>query len=743
MRFKLLFFFLFASLWADELTVDPPEIWPAVCLPCRPVEFPSPPCPPTEDNVIVDLIDPLYSEGILTTSSGGVLTAPHIRIQAQKITYTRVLTGETSIFTVSCEGNLLVDYKDRVLVGDALYYDFISNKGFLTNGRTASPPWYIGGKEMLLLEDGNVVVIDGFITTSEGEIEDVVLRSPYISLTPDLILLAKHIHFNVNSVPLLYFPRLQLDLKNIERTPFGVKVGWGGFTGSYVSFLYRFLSWGDFKATARLDAFFSQGVGAGIETVYNPSGRPTQWYSRNYYAHDLALDDRRRKERYRFQGTFDDCLYGVTIDGKYDFVSDGQMAADYTTKDFNLKTAGRTELNLRRREKDWIANLFTKVRVNHFQSVNQELPTFELQWHPFEIPKTGILCENKFKASYYSYVFSDAILPQQTCDTLDQKKNFASSRVAIHPFFYRPFFFGPMTLTPEAGFIGIAYSNSPGGKSAGQAAGEAGIRLNTTFSKGWQNCKHVVEPYIHYYTITSPRVATDKHFIFSINDGVDHLNLVRFGTRTSFFHRSDCTIGRVLWIDLWANAFFNTSTIPQTIPKGYLDIEWNPFPRLLCTLYSGWNFTHNQIDFYNVRCDWTWNAYLAFGVEYRHRSKYDWLKADFYNFILESVRSEQQLLHCLSDRRDTFLFRTFARLSPDWTAQFDLRTGWNREHQPSYLEYQIELSRIIFQHWRLTFNLEHRQSDTRFAFSLLLNRGPPLARKYCKKPAIYQEGKYL
>ena len=715
------FFFLScSSLQADELTVDPPAIWPAICLPCRP---PAIPCACGPEDVIVDLVDPLYSDGILTTEAGGVLSTQGLRIQAQKITYIRKLDGEVPVFTVNCEGSLLLDYNDRVLVGDRFYYDFISRRGFLINGRTASPPWYIGGSEMLLMEDGNVIVIDGFITTSEGEIEDVVLSSPYISLTPERILMAKDINFRVNSIPLLWLPRLQLDLKNIERPPFAVKFGWGGFLGSYVSILYRFLSWGDFKATARLDGFFGKGVGAGIETVFNPSWRPTQWYSRNYFAHDIPLDDRHRKDRYRFQGTFYDRAFGVTVDGMYDFVSDGQMAADYNTKDFDLKTAGRTQINFLHKDRAWIANLFTNVRVNRFQTVSQELPSFRLNWHTFEIPTTGILCENTFKASYYRYKLSD--------DVIFDTRNFDSSRIAVHPFLYRPFLFGPVTLTPEAGLIGIAYSNSPGGRSAGQVAGEFGIKLDTSFYRGWKTWKHALEPYLHYNFLTTPRVATDNHFIFSINDGVDYLNLAKFGIRNSFFRKTSCGIERVLWIDLWANAFFDTSTIHQAIPRGYLDIEWTAHRRLLCCINSAWNFQEHQLDFYNIRLEWTWTANLAFGLEYRHRSRFDWLKADFYNFILESVRTQQELLNHLSDRRDTLLFRIFTRLNPDWTAEFDLRSGWNREKQPSYLEYQIEMARVVFQHWRLAFKYEKRESDNRFSFSLLMDRGPPLRSKYC------------
>ncbi|MCH9625235.1 MAG: LPS-assembly protein LptD [Chlamydiales bacterium] len=722
-----LLFLLFCVGYADELTFDPPMIWDADCDPCRPVEpLPYPIYEIDNQNVIVDLVDPIYENGVLTTESGGILTAPGLRIQAQHITYIRNDEGDEPIFTVTCEGNLLVDYKEWVLVGDSLYYDFTTNRGYLTNGRTSVPPWYIGGAEVLLIENGELIILDGFLTTSDGEVEDVVIRSPKIHLTHDKVVTASHINLRIQKVPIAWWPKLNMDLKNIGQSPFAVRFGWGGFLGSHLSLLYRFLSWGDLTATARIDGFIGKGLGGGIETIYDPKWRPTKFYSRSYYASDIPLDDPQRRNRYRFQGTYSDKFYGTSIKGIYDFVSDAKMASDYQTKDFDLKTAGRTQLEMRKATNAWIANLFTRVRVTNFQSVNQELPSLQLHWHTFEIPHTGILVENTFKASYLSYVFSDDI---------KKASDFGSSRVATHPFFYRPFYLGPLTLTPEAGFVGIGYNNSPNqGGTAGLAFGEFGLKLESAISKSTSRWKHVAEPYLHYNYLTAPSVPLDRHYIFTINDGWDRYNVIRFGMRNSLFIQSVCGIERPLWIDLWANAFINTPTIPLTIPRGYLNLEWQPFERIYCHLEGGWLFFKQKLDYYNARVDWTVGQNLAFSAEYRHRSKYDWRKADFYNFMLESVREQQELLDSpLSDKRDTALFRIFTRINPDWTAKFDMRYGWNREVQDHYLEYQIEATTLIFQHWRLTFIYDKREADNRYSVSFLLDPGPPPKRKACYK----------
>ncbi len=711
---------LFLPLFGDDITSKLPEIWNTECYICRPfqqalVEI--------EDQVVVDLIDPCYEDGVLTTDSGGILSAPGLRIQAEEFIYTRKLEGELPIYTVQCRGNLLIDYEQWVLVGDFLYYDFLTHRGYLINGKTAQPPWYVSGEEVLLLESGELVVLNGSISTSEGGSRGIVIETPTIELSPDRIVTASNLRFRVNRVPLFWLPQLKVDLDNFGTSPFALKFGWGGFMGSHLSLLYQFLALGEFKGFARLDAFFGHGPGGGIETRYNPKFRATEFYTRSYYAHDIAISDRRKRDRYRFQGTLYDCIRGVEVKGRYDFVSDAQMAADFELRDFELKTAGKTELNLRSEHESWIGNLFARVRVNDFQSVDQQLPTLALNWHPFEIPGTGILIQNDFSAGYLNYVFSDDVVAA---------KDFDAGRVSIHPFLYRPFFFGPVTFTPEAGLIGIAYSNSPGGGSAGQAVGELGLRLETSLSARSEQLKHVIEPYIHYRYLSHPKVSTDNHFIFSIEDGYDRLNLIRFGVSSSLFVKAPCGVMRPFWIDLWTNAYLDEQTIPQAIPKGYLNLEWQPHPRIFGTINGGWNFRNKRVDFYCARLEWTYSDLLAFAAEYRYHSPYDWRKADFYNFILDTVRTQDELLEsALSLKRQIALFRTFIRLNPDWSAKIDLRKGWSIRDQPTFFEYEFQLGTVVFQHWRFNFTYEKLESDNRYSISLKLDRGPPPLRKSC------------
>ena len=716
----ILFFFSFFNVYAEDMFIAPKKIWKTHCYPCLPLEkvFDN-----IEENVVVEMRNPCYENGVISTDQGGILTAPYFHVQSQKVVYTKKCVQDTQIMTLECEGNILIDYQQWVLAGDYLYYDFITNSGFLRRGRTAKPPWYAHGEEILLLKSGDLVAINGFITTSEETNPDVVFRSQRIVLTPQKVVSADNVNFWVKKLPFFWFPKMKIDLDNNGHSPFAVKFGWGGFLGSHLSLLYNFLSWGELKGIARLDGFFGHGLGGGIETRYNPKFKTTECYTRSYYAHDISIDDPNKRDRYRLQGTFYDCIKGISVNGMYDYVSDAQMAADFYIHDFEIPTAGRTQLELKKRETSWIANLFTTVRVNDFQSINQELPTFAFTVHPFEIANTGIILENTFQASYLSYVFSDDV---------KNATDFHSGRIFTHPYMYRPTQLGPVTVTPECGFIGIAYTNTPHDNFVGQALGEIGCRAHTSIYKNFCNHKHVFAPYLKYNYLTEPRVATGDHYIFTINDGYDYLNVLRFGCENSLFYRTESCVERPFWFDLWGNGFFNEKTIPKLIPKIYLQTIWKPYHRFLVGTEGGWNFEKGLLDYYNARVGWTVSNYVAFGFEYRHRSSFDWRKADFYNFILESVRSQDALLASpLSDRRDTFLFNTFIRLTPDWTIKLELRRGWNRISQPCYLEYQATLNTILFNHWKLQFIYDKREADHRYAFSLKLNPGPPPKKSAC------------
>ncbi len=697
-----------------------PELWYEECDPC--VEKVCPldlPCPENFGHVEANLIDPVFRDGMLTTNQGGVLKAPKIRIQAKNISYITQPRRDPPLCNVSCEGDLLIEYGCWVITADAIFYDFLSETGYILNGNTASLPWFIGGREMTIDSGGELIVHDGFITTSEGKGQkDPCVCAKRLTLTKNRVVAASSVHFKVMKASWLYLPKVKMNLKKLSRSPLSVKFGWGRFMDPYLSLVYNFMDWNDFKAMARLDGFFRHGVGVGIDTLFDPEWSDAALYTRNYWVHDLAIDDPTTRNRWRYQGTYANRHWeeALTIKAQYDFVSDGQMAYTYRTKDFDLKTAGATKILVRNQEDDFIANLQAVIQVNRFQSVNQQLPSYTLNVKPKEMGSTGIIYSGEATAAYLNYVFSNQVTP---------RTNFNGGRFSACPNFARPFKSRFGTATPSAGVIAIYYLGSPGANQVGQAVGKFGLDLDSSLHKNFGFLKHVAEPYMHYSYYTNPASNLDEHFIFSIDDGLTRLNQLRFGFANSFYLKKYCP-QTWLWFDVWANAFFNQSALPVAIPTGFFDMDFRPIPWMTFSVRSGYSFAYHNPYYLSSYLDWTLNENFAVGFGYRARSRYYIRKEDFNNFMIDVTRTAEEILATpLSDRRQIFLFRTFIRPLPGITAKFDMRNGWNRVNQGPFAEYKLDLGTVLFQHWAFNFVIEHNEADMRYSCSLQLPPPPP------------------
>jgi hypothetical protein len=481
----------------------------------------------------------------------------------------------------------------------------------------------------------------------------------------------------------------------------------------------------------RVDYRLDRGPGAGVETYYRSDDGKERFETINFIARDTSQDYPNQRLRYRVQGMYTNSWEKgrTSADLSYDWLSDKDMATDYDDRGLELDVAGRTQLHLRRQERQqWIGNFFTRVRVNDFQSMKQELPTLETNIKPFTLGSTGIISENQLKVSYLDYVYSKH---------LRNVHNFHSSRTEFSHHLYRPLKNRYFALTPEAGITAIFYENTPQRRSRWLTFGNFNCELNTNFYKFRGKYKHVITPYLKYEYLTFPTASPNQHFIFDINDGWYRLNTLRFGINQNFYFKNrQANIVRYFSADLFSYAFFHTRTIPSNIPKVYGQFTWYVFPTLRYTLDTAWDFWHNQLDHFNFHTEWTISDNLAINTEFRHRDAYDWRKVDKLNFILDSFRSVNELLYSsLSDRRNTLLFHIFYRFDPKWALEFESRHGWNRRHEKNYNEFEFDLLTTI----RSTLNVkivyqhkENERTDKRLAVYFSVGINPP-DKKSCEK----------
>ncbi len=678
------------------------------------------------DEVSVCLRDPVLSDGVLTTESGGVLTAPGLRIQAQCLE-TCYNKGESpGAIKVKAEGDLLLEYCDHIFSGCMMEYDFEHKRGIIYNGRGMLYPWYTGAQYVELLPGGEYVLHNGFLSTSNSWQPDWRLCVSRAYINRHRMLTAKNVQFRLMNLPLFWTPLLKTNLNWLADSPVRYRVRWGGRQGLRVGIMYKALDWKWFKAFLRLDYRFSRGPGVAIETQYCSPDGTESFCSRNYAARDSSTRDPNMRFRYRLQGIYQKSFRDelLTLCGSYDKISDEDMPNDYSDKDLELKTAGKTQLYLRSQSCYGITDLTARIRANSFETVKEDLPAVGIALRPFTLGSSGVISENRFHFGYHDFRFSDE---------LPTARDYNSTRVEFCHTLYRPFSWQWGTITPEAGAVAIYYGNSRDQSSKWVTLGRFGALASSTFHRYYGCYKHVITPYAHYKHFTKPNTGPDEHFIFDLRDGWDNLNTLRLGTRGLLYQKLDCgTVAYRMDADIYTYLFLDTPTIASTAPRLYTEVGLNASPSLRYSTLLVWNQERQILDEYNIRTQWTASESLAIDAEYRYRSDYRWRKVDPCNFVVDSFRTETALrASAMSDKRSTALVHAYYRMTYDLAVELRYRHGWKRHTQPDYNEYQFDLCKTLRSSWHLKLSYQYRESDHRMAVHIKIGQKLPSCRPCC------------
>lgn len=671
--------------------------------------------PPIQE-IVVDLHHPTYRDGVLSTEEGGVIQAEGIRIQAQVMTYTRKVVEGERLVTVEASGDLMLEYGDYVFVGDQICYNFVTQTGYLTNGRSMMGPWFVGGEIVRFEPDGSYLIEKAYITTCENDCSEWRLQADCVTIRNGSILFANSVTVRFLQFPIFWLPNFRTNLKKVTDIPVTYRGQIGGSVGSFVGLRYRFFSWANWDLFLRAEYFIDRGPGGGLDLEYENECRCAHLLSQNYVARDRSINDPTLRTRYRIAGVYCDHLCDDTfqVNGRWDKSSDSEMAPDYFLDDFNLPTTRRSQFEIRHQNCSSITNFFTTLRLNNFQSINQEIPSVEHSWRPFSIPYTGIISNTRVRAGYLDYAFATET-PQQS---------FHSARVQLLQDLYRPFQLNFLRALPHAGGTVIFYSESPGNNPQTLLTARLGLDLSTRLTRRYCTRSHVIQPYLKTNYWTAPTSTIPHHYLFSISDAWVHLNLFRVGLENLLLSIDPCCCPRnELSLDLYTYGFFNNKNIVGFMPWLFLDTSFTPLNRIDLTLTSAWDFAHNRLHYANLRLYYTHSENVALALEMRHRSPYAWKKADYDNFVLDTFYPQSILLASqLSDRRNTLLLHAFLRITPSLTIEVETRHGWDRRYAPDYNEGKISAQIPLRCRWYLRMAFEHTEFDNQFSASLSLGK---------------------
>ncbi len=654
-----------------------------------------------KEDFVINLKDPEFSHGVISTEHGGIITAEDIRIQAKKISYTNRIENGHPVQRVEAEGDLLVEYGDHAFVGEKLEYDFITRSGFLTEGKTFAGLWFLGGEKIELKPDKSYFIHGAFITTCESQENTWDIRAGLVKISDENLLSARNIRLRLGKFPVFWLPSFKSNLRWFFDPPVRYKIKWDKGLGPRASMRYRIYSWEDFDLFFRLDYRIRKGFGGALESNYFSPDKRTTFVTKSYGAHDKEVVVERGYKRYRLQGLFDHASKNdkTQIHMTYDKFSDDKMPGDFKSDDFDVNTQKRTLLLITHKEEDALGSIRVQPRLNRFQSLDQELPLVNVAIRPFNLGQLGIIAENRVNAGYLDYVYNKHLH--------NYVNAIHAARIETRNQIYRPINVSFVTITPRVGIDAIFYNNNQEHNSIGQGVLTYGGVANTRLIKSTPSYRHMIEPYVAYDGISQPLANLDEHYIFNIDDGYSKANILRTGVRNSWFSKKKPSLTPTFTNDTFLCLFIHDKELQKTLAKVYSSFGINK-PRYAIKAGVEWNVEENVWDYCNIRTDWTINKDIAFGIEYRHRSRFDWRKSDHTNYILDFARSVQEMLDSpLSDGRNTLLTRLFIRFTPKVTCLFQMHNGWGRNTEPGYTALKVETQTLLACRWQLKLSMQY------------------------------------
>lgn len=677
--------------------------------------------------ITVKLQHPQYKDGTLTTNQGGIIISKDMRIQAQHIVYISKTEQGRQIHSVIAEGNLLVENRGIFYGGKRLEYNFVTKTGVIYEGVSSIGLWFLGGKKIGLNPDRSIFICNAFVTTSESSTSDWKVQSQELTVSKEGILTTKNVTFRFLDIPIFWLPFFKSNLNTLSDVPVRFDIAWD--TGYWPLLSVRYPLYSNetldlfFRLNVRPSQGLSNGIGGALESDFLSANKQTQFKTKSYIDKNTFWrddDPNIPKHHYRLQGDYR--AYSKNKHSHlfitYDWLSSKTLQTNFPTDNFELSQAKQTTMQIRNIQNSMLFGIDGSFRINSFEGMRQQLPTTFWTPRPFQMGNSGIISQNRFKLSYLDYVSAKGVEP----DVPD----FSSGRLSTYNELYRPFSYKGFSSTPLIGFRGIFYSDSQKNRAISQAVFNYDLFSKLSLERSFKTVRHIASPYIHFSGLSSPTESPGSPYIFNLNDGFNHLDVLKVGIRNYFYIKNSLLFEPNFVIDLYAYAFFKAHTFEKTIPKLRGALTWN-FPSVAIHSNLEWNFENDVLNYINSGLSWTINENFAFKTELRHRSRFYWRNDDPDNFIMQVSRTIPELLHSpLSDGRNILMTRLQLKIAPQWIARIESHIGWGRRKEPGYNAVKVNLSTVISTSWKINISYSHAPGpdgkNDHFNFKIKLER---------------------
>lgn len=670
--------------------------------------------PSSKDGIPLDisLKNPTYKNGLISTDEGGIVRGKDLFLQAEHIVYTKKDHEQQ----LRAWGKLLLQHKGKLYRADTVTIDFIKESIEAKNSITKDGDWYIKSDTILMNFEGNGTFNNAIMTSGENEQDDWTFWAKEVELTRNEQVKARPVVFSFEKLPLMWLPSLTKSLQDngAIHLRYRVRYSGQGLLVGVSTLVYQSDFW---KQRAIVDYNFKDGLGAGLLTEIRSESGITRGQFLNYFAQNPEGLAQVNGIRYRLQGGIISALEGpnIKIHAMYDKLSDQRMATNYPEHRAKYAQSGMTQVTLTKPESEYIARLNTRIRINDWQTVKQELPLFSLNQRPFELGDTGFLVQEKMSTGYLRFVF-----PKHDGFSAD----FTSERTEVTQRLIRPTFYGPFQITPWAGWRAVQYSHTPHHGSLIQLIGEGGMTLSTHLIGQTDHTMQTLDPFIDLKMSSSPRRPSTRNYIFDIQDSFARVCYARPGFQhTTFFTPNTSGFSQSLFSEFYATFFFNTMHLSSEKPRLNLKETWNLTERFAIQAAGEYDVRRHAATYGSMQLKYTFNEFWATSLEARGQDKWHYRKLDRNNYDVEAIRSPSKLLSSpLSDPRSSYIFSILWHPSPRFDISFNTIRGYRKLFHQKYFTEEMDITYLFGGALRMQLSL-WKGTTKEFGFNFKFDLG--------------------
>jgi len=259
-----------------------------------------------------------------------VLARGNVRMEDRDVT----MKCEEAIFDlkeekVEAKGGITLQDKETTIYGSQIIYDLRTGHGVIENGSSFIDPWYCFGPKIERVNDKEIIVEDGYISSCELSPPHYRLKAKKIRVLLGERISAYNVLMYVGKIPIFYLPFYWRSLRE-RRFKWGLKLGSNSEEGFFAKANFGYAFSEKIYGTLLLDYMTKKGVGSGARFDYNSPDK-LKGFLYGYYIKEKDTQEKRwRGEAEHWQNLGSDFYFQT----KLDYMSDQKFNRVYNEEDW-------------------------------------------------------------------------------------------------------------------------------------------------------------------------------------------------------------------------------------------------------------------------------------------------------------------------------------------------------------------------------------------------------------------------